>query len=346
MLETCSETYSGVVQNSGNTCINNPSMISEDSKLVSVVVITYNSSSTVIDTLDSIAAQTYPDIELVISDDGSRDDTADVVTKWLDANRSRFVSAALFQSDKNQGTIRNLNKGVRATKGEWIKSIAGDDMLKPECIERFVAFVSERPSCRMCCCDLEIFSKEPNADMSEYRHTYDKYFLHVQEPWKKQWKRIKYEMNFPGPGWFYQKTLYDEIGGFDEGYMYAEELPFAFAVLKRGIRIEPVVERLVFYRVWSGSVCHENRNTNTTVTFYDDLFKEFRKIQLPALLCSGQWLRAIELSIGYCAWRNTYHNRHPAVKALTILLFLFSPLHYVKFFQKIKKTLSRENHYW
>ena len=71
--------------------------------LVSVVVITYNSSNYLLDTLESFKAQTYKNIELVITDDHSSDDTIAISEKWLIANGSFFYSTKLVKAEKNTG---------------------------------------------------------------------------------------------------------------------------------------------------------------------------------------------------------------------------------------------------
>ena len=58
--------------------------------LVSIIVITYNSSKYVLETLESAKAQTYENIELIISDDGSTDDTIKICKNWLEKNQDRF----------------------------------------------------------------------------------------------------------------------------------------------------------------------------------------------------------------------------------------------------------------
>ena len=66
-------------------------------ELISVVVFSYNSSSTIIETLDSIYAQTYKNIELIISDDGSSDDTVKKTQRWSKSKCNRFLGSSLLR---------------------------------------------------------------------------------------------------------------------------------------------------------------------------------------------------------------------------------------------------------
>ena len=81
----------------------------------------------------------------------------------------------------------------------------------------------------MCCCDLEIFSRDIN-DISKIRELYSTYFNCVKESQRKQWKRIQSSLTIPGPGYFFSRDLYDEVGGFDEDYILLEETPFVYNV--------------------------------------------------------------------------------------------------------------------
>ncbi|MBO6025181.1 MAG: glycosyltransferase [Bacteroidales bacterium] len=111
--------------------------------LVSVAVITYNSSKTVVETLDSIYNQTYPNLELIVSDDCSSDNTVEICRDWIEAHKDRFVRTELLTVEKNTGVSANMNRGADACQGEWVKDIAGDDVLLPDCVETYVDYVGE-----------------------------------------------------------------------------------------------------------------------------------------------------------------------------------------------------------
>lgn len=118
-------------------------MNTNNQPLVSVPVITYNSSKFVLETLESIKAQTYQNIELIISDDCSTDNTVELCKQWVEENQERFVRTQIITSDVNTGVSANGNRGRDACQGEWIKGIAGDDLLMPDCIEACVSYVME-----------------------------------------------------------------------------------------------------------------------------------------------------------------------------------------------------------
>ncbi len=98
-------------------------------ELISVVVICYNAETTITETLESVKRQTYPNIELVISDDCSKDSTVDITKEWIERNKERFSNTRLLNSKKNKGVVANCNRGIGAAKGIYIQCVAGDDRL-------------------------------------------------------------------------------------------------------------------------------------------------------------------------------------------------------------------------
>ena len=113
--------------------------------LVSIPVITYNSEKTVIQTLDSIKAQSYSNLELIISDDCSTDNTVKLCQEWIDENKGRFSRVQIIVADHNTGTSGNVNRAEEACMGEWIKSISGDDLLTPTSIADYIDYVTRTP---------------------------------------------------------------------------------------------------------------------------------------------------------------------------------------------------------
>ena len=91
--------------------------------LVSVVVLTYNSSSFIEQTLNSVLKQNYERIELIVSDDGSKDITCRIVEEWIDIHSKSFERCALIKSYTNRGTCKNYNQGVFNSHGEYIKTL-------------------------------------------------------------------------------------------------------------------------------------------------------------------------------------------------------------------------------
>ncbi|WP_299987958.1 glycosyltransferase [uncultured Pontibacter sp.] len=117
----------------------------QEKPLVSIIVVTYNSSNTVVETLDSIKHQTYSELELIVSDDCSNDNTVQICRDWFEENAGRFVRSELVTSLKNTGIAPNFNRGLAIAQGEWIKTIAGDDAMFPNLVEAYIDYIETQP---------------------------------------------------------------------------------------------------------------------------------------------------------------------------------------------------------
>lgn len=298
--------------------------------LVSVVVVTYNSEKFVIETLDSIKAQTYECIELIISDDCSKDNTVGIVNLWLEENSNRFVRAELVTSKHNSGVSGNINRGVNITKGNWIKTIAGDDLLAPSAIEEFVLFVKNHKKIQMCVCDIEPFSKE-GYDCNSVIKSYARYFTLMSEPYDKQLCRVCREMVFPGPSYFYSRSLFDKIGGFSEEYGNFEEWPFVYKVLKSGCQIYTIEEKLVRYRVSDSSLSRSRNKGLENSSYFFSGYKFFFDYPFHDLLSQHRYVEALDMYLVYHARRYQYKTNNSMISKLLLrLVVILSPFRYLK----------------
>jgi glycosyltransferase involved in cell wall biosynthesis len=117
--------------------------------LVSVVIPAYNAASTLAETLDSVLAQTYPTLEVVVVDDGSKDDTPQVLERY--AGRVRAIR------QPNGGLAAARNAGCRAAQGEFIALLDADDVCMPERIGVQVGFLRAHPDVLLCSSEFSAF---------------------------------------------------------------------------------------------------------------------------------------------------------------------------------------------
>ncbi len=222
--------------------------------LVSVPVITFNSSEYIIEGLESIKAQTYENIELIISDDCSTDNTVELCREWLDKNKGRFIRVELVTTDKNTGVAGNCNRAIRACQGEWIKLLSGDDKFLPYTIEKYIQYAEMNPDASIIFGKLKFFGSDEKETEKNKRY-YEKFFypkIRLELP--KQYIEDLKGLFVPGPGLFYRKSLWEEIGGFEERYQFCEEDPFMHKVFKAGYRVFFLDEEVYGYQIRSGSL--------------------------------------------------------------------------------------------
>lgn len=104
---------------------------------VSVVMLTYQREKILPQAIDSVLAQTYKNFEFIIINDGSTDNTDDIVKSYKD-KRIRY-----YKNDKNQGIAYSRNKAADLARGEYVMIMDDDDKSLPERMERQVAFLDE-----------------------------------------------------------------------------------------------------------------------------------------------------------------------------------------------------------
>ncbi len=128
--------------------------LSEDD-LISVLIPAYNHENFVQEALRSVIAQTYKNIELIIINDGSLDDTELKIGELSDSCRRR-CNRFVFKSQKNIGTCLTLNSLIKEARGKYIFILSSDDVLKPECIEKLHDAFNGYPDYGAVVCDAEI----------------------------------------------------------------------------------------------------------------------------------------------------------------------------------------------
>ena len=110
--------------------------------LISVIIPAYNHERYIEECVRSIINQTYSNLELFVIDDGSIDNTFEILQLLKNDCKNRFMRFN-FQKQNNHGTSFTLNKLLDKTKGEYVYTIASDDLSKPNSIEFLYSFLSQ-----------------------------------------------------------------------------------------------------------------------------------------------------------------------------------------------------------
>lgn len=228
---------------------------------ISVIVVTYNSSKYVLDTLESIKEQDYEGpIELIISDDCSTDDTVKICKQWLCHNSKIFQSYNIIQTPYNLGICGNYNFALKYVTGEWIKYIAGDDLLMPNALSTYISKAEESGD-KAFCSGVFSFNEEPELDVISA--TYGEHYvmgewLDSKDP-ADQYKNLIFPPEdrrglVDGPTLFIHTDSLRDLGGMDMRYPMLEDLPFAINWTKSGRHLGIIKLPLVKYREYTESV--------------------------------------------------------------------------------------------
>jgi glycosyltransferase involved in cell wall biosynthesis len=253
--------------------------------LVTVVVCTYNSGKYITDALYSIKHQTYNAIELIVSDDASVDDTLKIVRDWIaiSENRDRFVRVMIMESPENTGISANANRGLHASEGDWIIFLAGDDGMKPHCIEDNMHWVSQNTEARILFSRVAIcrnsFEDENIISITEDDSDDPRSIMAASRSAESQYRMllISDRIHYTPSAFINRKTL-NSVGGFDERFKLLEDHPLWLNLTRNGHRLNFMNKITVNYRQHSAAV----NNTGTTFLVNPNYFKyeNFRKIYI------------------------------------------------------------------
>ena len=320
----------------------------ENNPLVSVCVIAFNSARTIVETLNSIYNQSYGNLELIISDDFSTDATIEVCRNWLGKHADRFTNVQIVTIDHNTGTTANLNRGCRAAKGEWIKMIAADDLLKPLAIRRYIDYCKKN-DVAVCVSCIEFFGDNliVEAKKSKYLDFFNKYKNLSREG---RYNLLLYSCILPMPGMFISKQLLENINYADESYAFSEEWPLYMKIFDSGFDIPYFEEELVKYRneaycLSSGGIFDKSqhgllyqRASEKVFMSNDKFYKEYRR---PRLLRKMKLYRVWCADLSYKIQSYRYvENPSVFIKIKIIILRIINPVSYKMLYQRLYRRLQ------
>ena len=124
---------------------------------VSVIVSVYNTEKYVQKCIDSILNQTYPNIELILIDDCSVDNSREILRKYK--NKSNVI---LIENKKNSGLSYSRNVGLKNSTGEFIGYIDSDDYIDPDYYEKLVESIIEKQA-DIAVCDMKLYYEKTNT---------------------------------------------------------------------------------------------------------------------------------------------------------------------------------------
>lgn len=136
-----------------------------DYPLVSVAIITYNQKKFLEECIRSILSQDYPNIEIIIADDGSTDGTKEILEKYAKDYPGIFI---LKVSDRNRGITENSNAAHFACTGKYIAWMGGDDLMLPGKLRKQVDYMERNPECSVCYHDLDVFESSSNETLYRF----------------------------------------------------------------------------------------------------------------------------------------------------------------------------------
>lgn len=216
-----------------------------DDTLVTVITAAFNSDY-IMESINSVLNQTYSKIQYIIIDDGSQYFDMPKVEKFINENKKdNLIDYKILQNNKNVGTVKTLNIGIKVSKGEYIFNLAADDVfINNDVIKGWVSeFKKERVQILTgirVVYDITLNNvkcKLPTADDIKILESGDS---------RRVFKRLLKSNFILGCCTAMSKELINEIGLYDESYFLLEDYPLMLKLSRKGIKIgfwnQPVVK--------------------------------------------------------------------------------------------------------
>jgi alpha-1,3-rhamnosyltransferase len=207
---------------------------SSEQPLVSVIIASYNHAPYIEASITSVLAQTYGNIELLVVDDGSSDDSVERIQRLQQLHGFDFVV------QKNQGLSRTLNESIACVRGDLIISFGSDDVMLPQRVALQVAYMQGKPEVGICAGNIEEIdglghSRGTPRELPLRRLDFDDVFLNRKA-------------GAPAPTLMFRREALAKVGGFDP-QIRLEDLYIQLKITRAGYYVDILGEVLAQYRV-------------------------------------------------------------------------------------------------
>jgi len=213
--------------------------------LISVIVPLYNHENYVEECLNSLKNQDYPNVEIIICDDGSTDHSVAVVRKWCVDNPE--INVTLIQQE-NKGVCYTLNKMVKVAQGEYVALCASDDALTDNSLSVRYEFLINEAGSAVISDSFTIDERSNIVNKSSISRLYRGSLRGLKNNIVPE---CVYNWAIAGPALLIKKSLYQDVGLYDES-LQAEDRDFYLRLLA-GNYVTFIEKPLAFYRVHSGN---------------------------------------------------------------------------------------------
>lgn len=249
-----------------------------EKKLFSLWILTYKNFDGIYMTLDSVFQQDYPNIELIISDDGSLnyDKEIEKIKKYIDTNkRENIVSVVYSHLEQNQGTVCNQNNALTLAKGEYVKGFACDDTLScSSALSQYVKFLESN--------EYDIVFSKLEGRTEDGRRV--RYLASCEDDYTKLRKLTPaqlcnrlYARNFlPAPAWCAKKKIFIENGKYSGHTKFIEDYPYWIHLCRNNVKFGFMDEVLVYYTLNGIS-----SSGSYSEAFMKDMFEIYNKNIFP-----------------------------------------------------------------
>ncbi|VXD22702.1 Glycosyl transferase [Planktothrix serta PCC 8927] len=264
---------------------------------VSVIIPVYNGDRYLSQAIDSVLSQTYSNYEIIIVDDGSTDNTSEIIQHYVESCQDSSLIRYIFQS--NQGVAAARNRGIEEARGELIALLDQDDVFLPKKLEHQVACFEANPNVAIVNSGWRLIDHNNNkiSDIEPW-HNLPNLTL---ETWITRTPILPSALMF-------RRSAWQQIGGFDSRFNGVDDVDFIWRLALHEYSAIWLTEITVNYRQHEETVSNQKarERANLMIDLHDKFFSqpnlstEVRKLEKIARYESLTWM----------AW-HLYHTDHP-----------------------------------
>ena len=258
--------------------------------LVSIITPTYNQGDFVVRAVESVLNQTYKNIEYIVLDDGSSDNTDQILDSYKDS--------IIYFKHNNIGQALTLNRGWSMSKGQILGYLSADDVLKPNAIQELLNAFTLNPDVDLVYCDYDLIDAKDEVISTVIAADYS-------------YERMLCELLcFPGPGALFRRSIFDKYGGWSPSLRQIPDFEYWLRIANNNnfLRVPQVLAQ---YRIHHGSssfsIINESRS-NEILTVVENFWcgkdgnLKAESISRSALLASKNHLQSGRMGVGLKLW--------------------------------------------
>ena len=234
--------------------------------MISILVPIYNAENCIKRCLDSILGQTYRDLEIVLINDGSKDNSLSIIQGY--SKRDKRIKII---NQENQGVASARNTALRNATGEAILYVDADDWIEPEMIEKMCSLMDKNIDIVFC-----------GSDHAEEKKTVKRVSDIRYEVWSQEEQQQEFMLHQKMTGMLWNKlirrSLTEEVY-FDERVGYGEDAQFLWKILKKSKKMIVTNEILYHHVLDENSISHQtfNEKKYTAIPMWEEITQEVKR---------------------------------------------------------------------
>lgn len=209
-------------------------------KRFSVIVLCYRNFKYIFDAINSVILQNYPNIELIISDDGSEGFPKKVIAEFVENTKKDNIKSVVIRSEpQNCGTVKHLNHTIEIASGDYICFLAADDILYDSTVlmkyvsgfeqssKEYFVEMAQTAMCDETMQNIDCFYLQPNIQT----------ILESENREQDLFAALAWSPCLPSTSTCFRKAFFERYGKFDESYLLIEDLPMHLKLALKKISI-------------------------------------------------------------------------------------------------------------